>query len=277
MPNSLAELALMVFLLGIKHGIDPDHLVAIDGLTRFNANDRPLLSRWAGFLFSLGHGVIVIAFAAFLGAAATQHHAQHWVETTGALTSALFLLILGGVNLYGALRTNFNQIFKPIGFRATFLARFFRVGNPFSIIFVGAFFAISFDTLSQAALFAATTSKSGGWQYATVAALLFTFGMMLPDAVNGLWLSKLIARADLHARILSRIIGGVIASLSLTIGTINLIQLSFPSIAARIQEWQLLTSVIVILIATIGFQALLYFWQHHPGHSSVEESRQNSG
>ncbi len=272
MPDGFAELAMMVFLLGIKHGIDPDHLVAIDGLTRFNANDRLRLSRWAGFLFSLGHGMIVVAFAAFLGASAPQDHVQSssLVEMAGTLTSALFLLILGAVNLHGALRTDSNLIFKPVGLKAAFLTRFFRVGNPFSIIFVGAIFAISFDTFSQAALFAATTSRSGGWQCATFAALLFTFGMMLPDAVNGLWLSKLIVRADLHARMLSRIMGGVIAGLSLTIGTMNLIQLSFPSVAVHIEKWQLLISATVIMIATIGFQALLYFRQRHLDRSTAE-------
>ena len=270
MPDNFVELAPMVFLLGIKHGIDPDHLVAIDGLTRFNANNRPLLSRWAGFLFSLGHGMIVIAFAAFLGAAVTQQQTPHWTEIAGTLTSALFLLILGGVNLYGALRTDFNKIFKPIGFRATFMARFFRVSNPLAIFFVGALFAVSFDTLSQAALFAATTSKPGGWQYATAAALLFTVGMMLPDAANGLWLSSLISRADVHARVISRIIGGLIASISLTIGTVNMVRLSFPPIAARIAEWQLFISAFVILIATIGFQALLHFKQRYTERSPAE-------
>ena len=33
------------FLLGLKHGLDPDHLAAIDGLTRFNAARRPRLAR----------------------------------------------------------------------------------------------------------------------------------------------------------------------------------------------------------------------------------------
>src|SRR5260221_520427 len=43
-------LAALVFVLGLKHGLDPDHLVAIDGLTRSSR------SRWCGLFFSLGHG-----------------------------------------------------------------------------------------------------------------------------------------------------------------------------------------------------------------------------
>src|SRR5438874_2717894 len=46
-------LAALVFVPGLKHGLDPDHLVAIDGFTRSTR------SRWCGLFFSLGHGVVV--------------------------------------------------------------------------------------------------------------------------------------------------------------------------------------------------------------------------
>ena len=117
-------------------------------------------------------------------------------------------------------------------------------------------------------LFAATTLRPGGWQYSVALAPFFTFGMMLPDAVNGLWLLKLISQANTHAQTISRVMSGVIAALSLTIGMINLIQLAFPPFAARVEEWQLLISATVILVATIGFQAVLYFRQRRPGRSS---------
>ena len=52
LPHDWLALALVVFLLGVKHGLDPDHLATIDGLTRFNAALRPRLARWSGFLFS---------------------------------------------------------------------------------------------------------------------------------------------------------------------------------------------------------------------------------
>ena len=46
LPTHGLALVGVVFLLGLKHGLDPDHLAAIDGLTRFNAARRPALSRW---------------------------------------------------------------------------------------------------------------------------------------------------------------------------------------------------------------------------------------
>ncbi|MHB8167493.1 MAG: HoxN/HupN/NixA family nickel/cobalt transporter, partial [Sulfuricella sp.] len=54
LPHDWLALLALVFVLGLKHGFDPDHLATIDGLTRFNAaNNKPHLSRWSGLLFSL--------------------------------------------------------------------------------------------------------------------------------------------------------------------------------------------------------------------------------
>ena len=71
MPSHWLALVGVVFLLGLKHGLDPDHLAAIDGLTRFNARERPALSRWSGLLFSAGHGVVVTLVAIVVATVAT--------------------------------------------------------------------------------------------------------------------------------------------------------------------------------------------------------------
>src|SRR3977135_1593254 len=55
----MTGLIALVFALGLRHGFDPDHLVAIDGLTRSSARARPGMSRWSGLFFSLGHGAVV--------------------------------------------------------------------------------------------------------------------------------------------------------------------------------------------------------------------------
>lgn len=70
-PAESVALLAAVFLLGAQHGLDPDHLAAVDGLTRSNSDTRPRLARWSGLLFALGHGLVVMAAAA-LFAAGTQ-------------------------------------------------------------------------------------------------------------------------------------------------------------------------------------------------------------
>ena len=63
LPADNFALVLLVFVLGVKHGFDADHLATIDGLTRFNARANPRWARFCGTLFSLGHGAVVIAIA----------------------------------------------------------------------------------------------------------------------------------------------------------------------------------------------------------------------
>ena len=75
LPNDLMALSLLVFVLGLKHGFDADHLATIDGLTRYNSWTRPGLARYCGALFSLGHGTVVIAIALALS-----RHSTHPVE-----------------------------------------------------------------------------------------------------------------------------------------------------------------------------------------------------
>jgi nickel/cobalt transporter (NiCoT) family protein len=52
---------LLAFALGVRHGTDPDHLTAIDGLCRL----RPRASN--GLLFAIGHGAVVTLLAAGIG------------------------------------------------------------------------------------------------------------------------------------------------------------------------------------------------------------------
>src|SRR5256885_8709082 len=69
-------LAALVFVLGLKHGLDPDHLVAIDGFTRSSR------SRWCGLFFSLGHGVVVTLVGVAVALIATEWQAPHRLGDT---------------------------------------------------------------------------------------------------------------------------------------------------------------------------------------------------
>jgi high-affinity nickel-transport protein len=58
---SMVTTLVLVFILGLRHGMDADHLAAIDGFSRL----RP--SRWNGVLFGLGHGLVVTLLALLVG------------------------------------------------------------------------------------------------------------------------------------------------------------------------------------------------------------------
>jgi high-affinity nickel-transport protein len=236
LPQEWGALLALVFVLGMKHGFDADHLATIDGLTRFNARRRPVLARYCGSLFSLGHGSVVLGIALVVSTLASSWQVPPWMETLGALTSIVILLGLGVVNLLAVVRAAPGDIVQPVGWRSGLLGRFFgrfqRTGHPLAIAGIGALFALSFDTLSQATLFALAGSQFGGWQHALLLGLLFMLGLLFTDGVNGLWIAQLIRRTDEVARLASRVMSLVVAGVSLLVAVFGIAKFVSPLVAA---------------------------------------------
>src|ERR1700757_1588696 len=97
--SPLLGLALVALVLGMRHGVDADHLAAIDAMTRCNAQARPGLARRTGVWFSLGHGGVVMAVALAVAATAHAWNAPAWLEPFGAWASIAMLVLLGALNL----------------------------------------------------------------------------------------------------------------------------------------------------------------------------------
>lgn len=240
MVNALAGdwvgVTALVFLLGLKHGFDPDHLVAIDGFTRTSR------SRWCGLFFSLGHGVMVTLVALTLAVAASDWQPPGWLERLGAWISISVLLALGTANLFMALRARPGRPVPLIGVRGRWLAeRLGRSSHPVVIASVGAAFALSFDTISHALLFSLTGVSIAGWLFALALGLVFTLGMVATDAVNGWWVAKMVAGADRRAASASRAMSIAIAFLCLALAAAGLAKYPLPA--------PLLTFGAVLLIA----------------------------
>jgi nickel/cobalt transporter (NiCoT) family protein len=247
LPTHWLSLIAVVFLLGLKHGLDPDHLAAIDGLTRFNAANRPRLSRWSGLLFSAGHGVVVTAIAVAVATVAAEWRAPSWLEDTGTWISIAFLALLGFANLVAVLRTPRGEVVRPAGMRSRLFARLVRAEHPVLIAAVGAAFALSFDTISQAVLFSITGSNMAGWMFATSLGLVFTAGMMATDALNGLWVSHMVQSADRRAARASRVMSLAIAFTSLAIAALATARHLVPALEQRLDGWGLALSAAVVL------------------------------
>jgi high-affinity nickel-transport protein len=248
LPTHWLSLIAVVFLLGLKHGLDPDHLAAIDGLTRFNAANRPRLSRWSGLLFSAGHGVVVIAIAVAVATVAAGWRAPAWLEDAGTWISIAFLTLLGIANLAAVVRTPRGQVVSPVGFRSRLFARLVRAEHPVLVAAVGAAFALSFDTISQAVLFSVTGSNLAGWMFAMSLGLVFTAGMMATDALNGLWVSHLVQSTDRRAASASRLMSVAIAFTSLAIAALALARHLLPSLEQRLDGWGLALSATVAVV-----------------------------
>lgn len=227
-PSEWSALCVLAFVLGMRHGLDADHLSAIDGIARCNARERPGVARSAGLLFSLGHGAVVLVAAISAHAFASRWQTAPWLETLGVMISVAFLYGLGVLNLVAVARAAPDAVVAPPGLRGRLFGRAMAVERPWAIALVGALFALSFDTISQAALFAFAAGRLGGLADVLLVAALFVLGMVTVDGLNGLWISRLLRRADRTAAIASRIMALVVAAISFAVGTIALAKWASP-------------------------------------------------
>ncbi len=94
---------LLAYTFGLRHGVDADHIAAIDNVTRklMQEGKRPV---GVGFFFSLGHSTIVVLLSALVAVAASIVESsiptlQGIGRVIGTGVSALFLYVIGIINL----------------------------------------------------------------------------------------------------------------------------------------------------------------------------------
>jgi nickel/cobalt transporter (NiCoT) family protein len=178
--------------LGLRHGTDPDHLTAIDGLSRV----RPRATN--GLLFALGHGSVVTLLAAGVG-----HVAAGRVRFLGPW----MLILIGAINLWNVVRPS---PLAPAGKRPV-------VAQPFLL---GMLLAAGFETASQlSALILA--DQANPWLLGGA----FSCGMVLVDGLDGYLAASTIglaARGATNARLASRWLGILVVVFSFGLGAAEL-------------------------------------------------------
>ena len=254
LPHDVVALFALAFMLGIKHGLDPDHLATIDGLTRFNASSSPWLAKWAGVLFSVGHGIMVTTVAGLIALLPGRVSIPGWLEGFGAVISILTLLALGLLNLYAAFNRQ-HVIAQPVG-----LKNWMRIqtGHPVIVLGIGALFALSFDTMSNAAFFSLAATQVSGELYAFALGIVFTGGMIVSDGVNGMLTARLIRHANARAVTASRIMSFTIGSVSLLVALMGISKLFLPALSANIEQYGIWPGMAVFVWVVAGFATSLY-------------------
>ena len=197
--------------------------------------------------------VIALSVSAIAG----QWEVPDWFGTLGSLISIAFLVALGSLNLAAVLRAEPDQLVQPVGLKGRLLGNLRQVSHPALVALVGALFALSFDTLSQAAFFALTATQFGGWQPALLLALLFMLGMLLTDGINGLWIARLIARADQVALVASRVMGLVVSGVSLLVAAFGVAKMLSPAVDAWSEGKELIFGFSLMAIIALSFVAAL--------------------
>ncbi len=253
MNDWLALLAL-AFVMGVKHGLDADHLVAIDGLTRVRTiGHRPSSARWCGLLFSAGHGAVVSLVAILAGALSSSFLVPSWFEDLGVAISMAALSALGILNLRAVWETPRGEGVPMVGLRAGWFQRVTHSCHPGAPALLGALFALSFDTMSLASLFALSASRVGGGGGALGLALAFALGMVLIDSVNGLWIASLLKRADERARIASRWMSGAVGALSLLVAMLGAARYLWPAAEGWTEGRELGFGLAVVMVLFVVF------------------------
>jgi high-affinity nickel-transport protein len=181
-----------VYALGLRHGADPDHLAAIDNVTRNSIERAPLLSRFTGAMFAGGHTVMVLAIAALVGYLGTRF-ATHGalVETIGTWISILVLLLLAGLNIRQLASGRNDRVF---GYKTRMLPAFLRNGtSPWLAVPIGLLFGFGFETSSQIATYAVAFGADAGVAGALVVASMFCAGMVCTDTLDSLFIHRLVS------------------------------------------------------------------------------------
>lgn len=253
LPTTWSALCALAFVLGLRHGFDADHLATIDGLTRYNAATNPALSRLCGALFSLGHGAVVGLVALAAGSLSSGWQAPTWLEFTGIGISIAFLFGLAFLNVRAVLVAAPGAVVATAGLRSRLLGRIVTVRSPWAVAAVGALFAISFDTVSQAALFALAAGRFGGVPEALMVCGLFVLGMLVVDGINGLWIHRLIRKADRTAAIASRVMALAVAALSLALGLFTLAKVLSADVDAWAEGRELLIGGAIVAGVLVAF------------------------
>jgi high-affinity nickel-transport protein len=216
--------AFTVFALGLRHGADPDHLAAIDNVTR-NAYERtPRLSRFVGTLFAGGHSIMVLGLSALVGLLGTRF-ADHsaLVGTIGAWLSVALLFAIAATNMYQLYRGNGEPI---AGAKTRLLPRVLRESlSAYAAVPIGMLFGIGFETSSQVATYAVAFGTGAGVLGAVAVGAFFCLGMIVTDTLDSVLVHRLVSfRAAQLPRIMRTWIVSVTV-LAVVVATYELAQL----------------------------------------------------
>ena len=253
--SDLLGLAVVALVLGMRHGVDADHLAAIDAMTRCNAQARPALARRTGVWFSAGHGAVVLAVAFAVALTAGAWTAPGWLEPFGAWASIALLALLGALNLLAWRQAAPGEPVALAGWRSTLYDGALRACSRRAVMGVGVLFAISFDTISQAALMAATGAARHGLAAVGLLAGAFVAGMIVTDGLNGWWVARLLQRPGTGSARASRVMCIAISGISLGTAALGAAAQLSPVVSAWAELNSAWLAASIVAIVGLGFLA----------------------
>jgi high-affinity nickel-transport protein len=262
---TLASSLLLVAMLGFRHGFDADHIAAVDGMTRARQLQGFWTSRLVGAQFAAGHSAIILLASLLLhGQSAAM---PDWLDGLGMAISTCFLLAIAAANFAHAVRPP-SGLQRPPGPVAALLMRL--TGRQLHPALVGMAFALSFDSMAQAAFFASRGSHFSGMDAVALLAAAFGLGMVLADAANGALLNWFASRSDALARQASRCSSAFIALLALLTAAAGVARALHQDFATRWHDLGLWIGVglVALTCAVFSFGIAVQKARAHAGRGS---------
>ena len=243
-----------MFAIGLRHGADPDHLAAIDNLTR-NASERmPRTSRFVGAFFALGHSAMVVAIAlvaATIGARVTS--TSRTLEFAGSVASIVVLTAMVALNIVTLMRPGERR-----ASRGAFIPRFLRdARHPLVAIPIGALFGLGFETSSQLIAYGAAFS-SGAASSGAVVGAAFCGGMIVTDTLDSTFVARVVSSDPAQAARMRRPWIVVVTIVALVVALLHIFELfggtpPFDEVMLSIATVVLLATTAIVLTVRSRF------------------------
>jgi high-affinity nickel-transport protein len=252
--STIAPLPLMglTLVLGLRHGLDADHLSCIDGLTRFNHSIGRRVAPWCGTLFSIGHSLMIVLVATLIGLLARDFEPPSLFDTIATVVVVSLLLLIGTMNIWNLLSAKPGEDIALAGVRSRFLPRFVsQTSNPLVIVFLGFCFALAADTLSQAALFgiAGSAAREYPGLFPTFLGLVFMLGMVTTDTADGQLVFRMLSMASRTAWIATRVTGWIVVALAYGVALYEIVNFILPDVSVDSE----LLGIVVFCVFLVGF------------------------
>jgi high-affinity nickel-transport protein len=207
----------LFFVLGLRHGVEPDHIAAIDGMTLRALDRHERHAPWTGSLFALGHGAAIAVLALGVSLLATTFTMPPLLITITDWLPIVLLAMLGVWNLRVLLAPG---LYRPASVRMRLMPAALRERTDlWSTVAVGLLFALVIDTFAHVSAWSVFASHRGGWSAGLIAGLLFSGGMLIASTASSQLLCRVLgtARTDEATARFRRGIGWFVVILSFAV------------------------------------------------------------
>ncbi len=231
----------LVLALGMRHGMDPDHLAVIDGLSWVHP------SRFNGVLFAIGHGLFVTLLAVGVGSLLARLFEPYapWI-----------LILVGVLNLW--------RVFRRV---SPHTHRSSRLPTT-SPLLLGVLFGAGFETASQLSAIVLAANLNP-WLLGGV----FSTGMLLVDGADGFLAAKVrrsMIAGNPRAVRGGQFLGLLVSVFSLALGAAELAGTNIDALALPLGGLLLATLVSVRLWGSGGRS------QNPAGRSNPREAEEHA-